>query len=110
MIFLPELLRSIFGSFQEKKRDEQLRESIASRIPSLKRQVRGKVVDVLRENSSSTITAICEKFDEELRQKKQEIEKVQKAGAENAAETAARIEKYSSSVRRIDELLAKVMG
>ena len=110
VIFLPELLRSIFGSFQEKKRDEQLRESIASRIPSLKRQVRGKVVDVLRENSSSTITAICEKFDEELRQKKQEIEKVQKAGAENAAETAARIEKYSSGVRRIDELLAKVMG
>lgn len=109
VILLPDIIRSIFGSFEEKRREEQLRESIACQIPSLKRQVRTKVVEILRDNSSSTITAICAKFDEELQKKKQEIAKAQQDAAANAAEVSAQIEKYSSGEKRIDGLLAKVM-
>ena len=109
VILLPDIIRSIFGSFEEKRREEQLRESITCQIPSLKRQVRTKVVEILRDNSSSTITAICAKFDEELQKKKQEIAKAQQDAAANAAEVSAQIEKYSSGEKRIDGLLAKVM-
>ena len=109
IILLPDILNAIFSSIREKRQEERIRECITGQIPHIKRLVRSKVVEILQQNSSETITAICQKLDGELQQKKQEIEKVQKVGEENAAETAAQIEKYSSGVRKIDDLLAKVM-
>lgn len=85
IILLPEILNLIFGSIKEKQQQAQLRQNIAGQIPSIKRQVRAKVVEILKENSGNTITAICAKFDEELQKKKQEIENAQKTGAANAA-------------------------
>ena len=110
IILLPEILNLIFGSFREKQQQAQLRQNIAGQIPSIKRQVRTKVVEILKENSGNTITAICAKFDEELQKKKQEIENAQKAGAANAAEISAQMEKYSRAVEKIDALLASVMA
>lgn len=102
IILLPEIINFILSKMQEGR----IRECIVSQIPLIKRRVREKVVEILQENSRSTITAICAKLDDELRQKKDEIEKVQKA---DAAEISAQIEKYSAGVKRIDDLIAKVL-
>ena len=63
----------------------------------------------LQENSGKIISAICAKLSEELQQKKDEIEKAQKAGAADPAAISARIDQYSNSVERIDDLIAKVL-
>ena len=110
VILIPEIFKMLFGSFQERSADERLRNNIAGRIPAIKRQLRGKVVEILRENSGAAISEICKKFDDELQSKKQEIEKAQQDSAANAAEISAQIEKCSSGIKKLDELLAKVKG
>ena len=103
------LLPDILNLFMSKMQEGRIRECIVSQIPHIKRMVSDKVVEILRENSSTTITAICAKLDDELRQKKEEIEKVLKAGEADSAKVSAQIEKYSAGVRKIDDLIAKVL-
>ena len=62
IILLPEIINFILSKMQEGR----IRECIVSQIPLIKRRVREKVVEILQENSRSTITAICAKLDDDL--------------------------------------------
>ena len=73
---LPEILNFIFGKIHEQNKRVKIKEAISAQIPSIKRQVRGKVVEVLKSNSESMIKAISDKFDAELSRKQTEIEEV----------------------------------
>lgn len=110
IVFLPDILNYFISSIQEKKQTVQLREAIKSKIPSLKRKVRDKIVNVLRQNSGAAINAICANMDAELQNMKKNIAAMKESDAADEADIAAQVEKYSNGVQRIDELLAKVMA
>ena len=104
-VIIPAIIDMLMENWQEGR----IRECIAAQIPHIKRQIRKTVVGSLQENSGKIISAICAKLSEELQQKKDEIEKAQKAGAADPAAISARIDQYSNSVERIDDLIAKVL-
>ena len=108
IIILPEILNFIFGKIQEQNKREKIKEAIIAKIPSIKRQVREKVVAVLKENSSSMIMAISEKFDEELSQKQNEIEEAMQ-NAENNSDIEEKIALYQNSVEKTDSLLSTLL-
>ena len=108
IIILPEILNFIFGKIQEQNKREKIKEAIIAQIPSIKRQVREQVVAVLKENSSSMITAISEKFDEELSQKQNEIEEAMQ-NAENNSDIEKKIVLYQNSVVKTENLLSNLL-
>ena len=108
IIILPEILNFIFGKIQEQNKREKIKEAIIAQIPSIKRQVREQVVAVLKENSSSMITAISEKFDEELSQKQNEIEDAMQ-NAENNSDSEKKLVLYQNSVVKTENLLSNLL-
>jgi len=110
IILLPEILNLIFGSIRKQQEQEKIRQSIAGQIPAIKRQVRAKAVEILKQNSAGVIDALCEKFDTELKTKQHEIETVQQANEANAAKLAAEAEKLGGYVSKIEAMLEKIVA
>ncbi len=110
IILLPEILNLIFGSIRKQQEQEKIRQSIAGQIPAIKRQVRMKIVELLKQNSAGVIDSLCEKFDTELKSKQHEIETVQQANGANAAKLAAEAEKLGGYVSKIEAMLEKIVA
>ena len=110
IIFLPEILSLILGPIRKRQEQEKIRQIILSQIPAIKRQIRTKVVELLKENSSNIIATLSEKFDTELKNKKLEIENVQKNSEAHASEIAAEIEKLTHAVSKIETLLEQILA
>lgn len=110
IIFLPDILGSIFGSFRKSSQEGQIREFIAGQIPVLKRSVRGRVIEALQENGNSAVSAVCEKFDEELQKKKTEIELARQAAESDSAAASARIETLSRGISQTDGLIEEIVN
>lgn len=81
LIFLPDILSSIFESFQKKKQADEVRNQILTNvIPSIKRELRSKLPDIFNEHVNKLITEIGSHFENVLETKqlviaKQEEEK-----------------------------------
>lgn len=110
IIMLPEIMNAILDLIREHRKKELIQDCIISQIPRIKRLVRSKVAESLQQNSSRAIAAIGAKLDDDMHRKKDEIEKVLKEEADNKGETAVQIEKYSAEIKRIDDLIAKVLA
>ena len=110
IILLPEILNLIFGSARKQQEQEKIRQSIAGQIPAIKRQVRAKAVEILKQNSADIIGTLCEKFDAELKSKQREIETVQQANEENAATLTAEAERLGGYVSKIETMLEKIVA
>lgn len=109
IILLPTILNAIFGKIQEQKQLEKIKQNIIGQIPVIKREIRGKVSQVLQENSANMISAISEKYDEELRQKAEEIEKASKELEESANNFEKKIQKMSNNVIIVEQLISELM-
>lgn len=110
LMILPQIFGLLFGGNRQQEQQSQIRQAIAGQIPAIKRQVRTKAIELLKENSGGIITTISEKFDTELKNKKQEIENAQKANEAHAAKNEAEMEKLRSYVSNIETLLEKLLG
>jgi len=108
IILLPSILNAIFGKIQEKQQLEKLKQNIMGQIPVIKREIRGKVSQVLQENSANMIASISEKYDEELRQKAEEIELASKE-LDESKDIESKIEKLSGYVSRVDQLISALL-
>ena len=108
IIMLPDILNFIFGKVREQNKREKIKEAISSQIPSIKRQVRIKVIEVLKENSEAMINAISKKFDEELSKKQAEIEESMQR-IENDADIAEKISRYEAATSQADKLLEALL-
>lgn len=108
IIMLPEIINLVFGAIQKNNQQEQVRGQIAGQIPSIKREVRNKVSQLLKENSESMINNISQKFDEELKQKAEEIEEATKQLEQNS-NIPEQIEKYKKYVAQTDNLLEALL-
>lgn len=109
-MLLPQIFTVIFGGIQKETQKSQLRQKISGQIPAIKRQVRMKIVELLKQNSAGVIDALCEKFDTELKSKQHEIETVQQANEVNAAKLAAEAEKLGGYVSKIEAMLEKIVA
>lgn len=108
IILLPTILNMIFGKIQEKQQLEKIKQNIIGQIPVIKREIRGKVSQVLQENSANMISSISEKYDEELRQKAEEIEKASKE-LEESTDIEGKIQKLSNNVQKVEQLISELM-
>ena len=108
IILLPTILNMIFGKLQEKQQLEKIKQNIAGQIPVIKREIRGKVSQVLQENSANMITTISEKYDEELSQKAEEI-KLAAQEQENNADIDNKIQILSSYISEVEKLISALM-
>lgn len=108
IMLLPEIINLLFGNIQKNNQREQVRGQISGQIPAIKREVRGKVSQLLQENSSGMISNISQNFDEQLKQKASEIEEATKQLEQNN-NTEEQIGKYKNCVVQTDKLLEKLI-
>ena len=108
IILLPSILNKIFEKAQEKQQLEKIKQNIIGQIPVIKREIRGKVSQVLQENSANMISSISERYDEELRQKAEEIEKASKE-LEESTDIEGKIQKLSNNVQKVEQLISELM-
>lgn len=108
IVLLPTILNAIFGKIKENQQREKIRQNILGQIPIIKRDIRGKVSQVLQENSANMINAISEKYDEELNQKKAEIETATKE-LDKTASIEAEIEKLTNYVAKTEQFIEQLI-
>lgn len=108
IIMLPDLINLIFGSSKEKKQQEEVRNKIQAQIPSIKREVRNKVVEELQKNGAEMVNTICARFDEELQKRKAELEEVEKKGLQDKEKIEETISFLQSQKTAVEDLLEKV--
>ena len=79
IVFLPDIISAIFGSMQEKKQKEQIRQIILTNtIPSLKRELRNRLPEIFNAQVNELISKIGEQFEEAIIEKQSAIENAQK--------------------------------
>jgi ElaB/YqjD/DUF883 family membrane-anchored ribosome-binding protein len=108
IIFLPNILSAIFGAAQKKKQEEEIKNHLLTNaIPSIKREIRGKLQELFNENVNTLIQQIGEKFEEELKEKREAIQKMQEEKQNNVYSIEEEINKYSSARDEITKLANK---
>jgi GTPase SAR1 family protein len=78
IIFLPDLLSGIFGHFQKQKQKEDLRIKLSTEIiPSVKRELRGKLPAIFNQQVQEMIVDISSQFEGEIQLKQEAIASTQ---------------------------------
>ncbi len=105
IIFLPNILSAIFGAAQKKKQEEEIKNHLLTNaIPSIKREIRGKLQELFTENVNTLIQQISAKFEDELKEKKESIQKIQIEKQSNISNIEEEINKYSLAKDEITKL------
>lgn len=105
IIMLPDLIELIFGQVRNKAQKQKVKDTIISQIPVVKRQVKSKVVEVLKGNSENIVEAIAAQYDEELKRKVSEIEVIQKAMQEKSFAASSQAELFTEKIVDVDKLI-----
>jgi hypothetical protein len=78
IIFLPDLLGGLFTNHQQKKQEEQIRNTLLTQIiPSLKRELRSKLPQIFNQQVQEMIKNISGQFEHIIQEKKETIEATQ---------------------------------
>jgi len=78
IIFLPELLGGLFSNYQQRKKEEQIRNTLLTQIiPSLKRELRSKLPNIFNQQVQEMIKNISSQFEHIIEEKRQTIERTQ---------------------------------
>ena len=108
LILLPSILKGIGDFIQKRRQQEQLREAIQTKIPVIKGQVRAKLEEVLRERKAEMVASIAERYDQELRQKAEEIQRVVESHGD-PEEAQRQIASLQQQVERVNGLLVQML-
>lgn len=103
IIFLPDIINLFFGSIKKQKEKDEVQQQIASQIPSIKKEVRTKVMGVLQEQTKSMIEKISANFEEALQAKTKEIEDARKEQEKNA-DIEGQIKKLKENLDKLSNL------
>lgn len=102
IVFLPDILSSLFGANQEQKQKEQLRQAILTNtIPALKRELRTKLPDIFNAQVNELISKIGEQFEEAIIEKQSAIENAQK----EIEEKNSNIEEIIQIYKNVDDTI-----
>ena len=110
IVFLPEILNSIFGSMQKEKQRNQIRQAILTNtIPSIKRELRIKLPQIFNKQINRIINDIASQFESIMQQKKDSIETAQREMDEKNIDIEKTIANYKSANEAITALANNTM-
>ena len=87
LVFLPEIISLFNKSVKERKQREQIEQAIVGKIiPQIQQQLNSVLPEMMNQNITALIKQISEQFEEQLQQKRDEIQAAEAEKAEKAAE------------------------
>jgi len=105
IIFLPDLLNMFMESYQKKRQEEQIRNTIMIQVvPSLKRELRAKLPEVFNQQVQELIKDISNRFEQVIEEKRATIEATQKEIEEKSIDIQKEIEFYNEIAQNITTL------
>ncbi|CEM60886.1 dynamin family protein [Treponema phagedenis] len=109
IILLPEIINLIFAEIDKQNKQEEIRQKIIGQMPTIKRNIRTKVVEILQQNSEALIQKISEQFDEALKTKTKEIQAAQ-AELEKNTNIPEQIAQLESNYKKLEALEKKLLS
>ena len=102
IIFLPDILSVVFKKSKEKEQKEKIKsELIGNIIPSLKLKIKGELKPLIKEETDKLIIEIGNKFEDELKEKTEILNKTQEEKLKN-------IEEVNKSLKIIEDIREKI--
>ncbi len=108
IVFLPEIISFFTEKSQKRKQEEQIKEKLLSDIiPSLKTKLRNSLPDIFNKQINTVIESIGERFEEQLKQKEEEIIKIEEEKNNNTKNIEEEIKELEIKKNKLQELATK---
>lgn len=102
LLFLPEIISLFTKGEKERKQREQVEQAIINNvIPQIQQQLNTVLPDLMNQNITALINQVSEQFEEQLQQKRNEIEAAEAEKAAKAAELESTINELESGKQQL---------
>lgn len=102
LLFLPEIISLFTKGERECRQREQVEQAIINNvIPQIQQQLNSVLPDLMNQNITALINQISEQFEEQLQQKRNEIEAAEAEKAAKAAELESTINELESGKQQL---------
>lgn len=102
LLFLPEIISLFTKGERERRQREQVEQAIINNvIPQIQQQLNSVLPDLMNQNITALINQISEQFEEQLQQKRNEIEAAEAEKAAKAAELESTINELESGKQQL---------
>ncbi|HHX2510195.1 TPA: dynamin family protein [Neisseria subflava] len=102
LLFLPEIISLFTKGEKERRQREQVEQAIINNvIPQIQQQLNNVLPDLMNQNITALINQVSEQFEEQLQQKRNEIEAAEAEKAAKAAELESTISELESGKQQL---------
>ncbi len=102
LLFLPEIISLFTKGEKERRQREQVEQAIINNvIPQIQQQLNSVLPDLMNQNITALINQVSEQFEEQLQQKRNEIEAAEAEKAAKAAELESMINELESGKQQL---------
>lgn len=102
LLFLPEIISLFAKGEKERRQREQVEQAIINNvIPQIQQQLNTVLPDLMNQNITALINQVSEQFEEQLQQKRNEIEAAEAEKAAKAAELESTINELESGKQQL---------
>lgn len=102
LLFLPEIISLFTKGEKERRQREQVEQAIINNvIPQIQQQLNTVLPDLMNQNITALINQVSEQFEEQLQQKRNEIEAAEAEKAAKAAELESTISELESGKQQL---------
>lgn len=102
LLFLPEIISLFTKGERERRQREQVEQAIINNvIPQIQQQLNSVLPDLMNQNITALINQVSEQFEEQLQQKRNEIEAAEAEKAAKAAELESTINELESGKQQL---------
>lgn len=108
IVFLPEIISFFTGKSKERKQEEQINNKLLIEIiPSLKTKLRSSLPDIFNQQIITVIESIGVRFEEQLKQKEEEIITIEEEKKNNVKNIEEEIKKLEIKKNNLQDLATK---
>lgn len=105
LLFLPEIISLFTKGEKERRQREQVEQAIINNvIPQIQQKLNTVLPDLMNQNITALINQVSEQFEEQLQQKRNEIEAAEAEKAAKAAELESTINELESGKQQLSTL------
>ena len=102
LLFLPEIISLFTKGERERRQREQVEQAIINNvIPQIQQQLNSVLPDLMNQNITALINQVSEQFEEQLQQKRNEIEAAEAEKAAKAVELESTINELESGKQQL---------
>ena len=102
LLFLPEIISLFTKGEKERRQREQVEQAIINNvIPQIQQQLNSVLPDLMNQNITALINQVSEQFEEQLQQKRNEIEAAEAEKAAKAVELESTINELESGKQQL---------